>query len=423
MDPISALLFAIALTTVGAKTAASGVSDVIAQQKGTTPPSMEKWRGRQERRKARGEKPETEPGPWRRRWRNNIEARNQKAAQKHEAKMEHLRDNGRGNVDKHKKKLERRAARREQVGTRLAEMGNSSWEATKQAAVDARDARAERKAWKENDRRDAGDAPDDGEDQEQTGPGGIAAVLPFPNRQHQPTGGTDNAGADTGPDSSGMWPADLATQGGTCLWDMGDPDGPCGEPTVGGSGHCWEHLHPFFKGEGHPSRDHPYYGVAATENDNTDDSDTTGGSAAMSTPTHSGEITDLPSAQAYVTSASDYCSQISGTFETAQSQSSATARELRDQLGHLEAAQSSLAGQGLDGEAARLASVAEHFASLASSMEQVETLLASTTDALGAAQSELDNSAKEFESQQGIAEQIQSHGDNVADNTSFYAHA
>src|SRR5699024_9654222 len=53
--------------------------------------------------------------------------------------------------------------------------GESTWEGTKQAAITAREARTERKAWKQNAHRQAGDDPPEHSDDE----GEVAPVIPL----------------------------------------------------------------------------------------------------------------------------------------------------------------------------------------------------------------------------------------------------
>lgn len=184
MDPLSALLLAGVLSALVTRTAGSAVTDAIAQSRGKTPPSLEKWRARQAQRSARGERAQADPGPWRRRWRNEVEARNARAAQKHQARLDHIRDQGPDMVAKHKQRLQKRADRRDAIGTRVAGWGKTSWSAAKQTAERAAEPARERRAWRENARRDARASQDTDTttaDDLDTDTG--ADVLPFPDRR------------------------------------------------------------------------------------------------------------------------------------------------------------------------------------------------------------------------------------------------
>lgn len=134
---------------------------------------------------------------------------------------------------------------------------------------------------------------------------------------------------------------------------------------------------------------------------------------------HSGEITDLASALDYAVSASEYCTSVSGSFENAEAQATASAQELTDQLANLEQAQSSLAERGLDSEADRLAGVAEQFSVAAESLRQAQDAIAAAQENLDSAKGELDASAAEFRSQDAISEELAGHS-SVANDTSFY---
>lgn len=183
MDPISALILLGALTVASVRTVGAATTDVIAKAKGETPPSLEKWRKNQERKAARGERPEQEPSPWKRRWRNSVEYRNAKAAQRHQADMEFLRDHGRENVAKRKQQLERRAARRDAVGSRMAGLAASSWDAAKKAAEAAK-----------NKRQQSGDPGDIEQPQQPISDQPMADVLDFPPRRDRDTQPEDGSG-------------------------------------------------------------------------------------------------------------------------------------------------------------------------------------------------------------------------------------
>lgn len=157
MDPLSAMLLALMVSGMTVQTVTASLSDRRAARAGRTPPSKQQHDKRQDQRAAQGQSREPDPGPWRRRWRNAAEANTEKAAQKQAAKMEYLRDNAETTKAAHRRRIERRAERRAKVGTILAGWGESTWEGTKNAAVQAREARTERKAWKQNAQ--SGDGP------------------------------------------------------------------------------------------------------------------------------------------------------------------------------------------------------------------------------------------------------------------------
>lgn len=448
MDPITALILGGIVLVAGFRTAGSAVTDVIAQAKGKTPPSQEKWRKNQKDKESRGEPTQQEPSPWKRRWQNSVEYFNAKARAKQQGRMDYLAENGNRIAEARRNRLQRRADRWAAINAKVAEWGDK-------AKTAHAERKAEKQAWKENERRSGpdpdastdldrdGTEPQPGEDTNRDG----AEVLPFRRRFDQSIEVDGSVGCiqpvrtgEEGLEFCGNRKAQGSDYCSSCLAkrsgsrantdengvhtckrhvNPNDPMQLCGSPTEPGNRYCQSCLEQDRRicdaqTETEQIPDHSADQPAdATEN---------GGNTTVSAPTHSGEITDLASALAYVTSASQYCQQIAGTFETAQAQSAATMNELRAQLGHLETAQSSLAGEGLTSEAGRLAAVAEQFSSLATVMEQVETLLSSTQDQLGAARAELDASAKEFQSQMAIAEEIQSH-QSVAKDTAFYANA
>ncbi|MHA6806287.1 hypothetical protein [Salinifilum ghardaiensis] len=218
MDPFSAILLIGIMTVATVKTAGTAATDGIAQARGQTPPSQERWRAKEERRRQRGEQPRQDPGGLRRIWQQHTEAAAEKAAAKHRGKLEYLRDHGDEIAEGKKKQLERSARRREYLGGKLAAAGGSSWDALKTAAQKAADAKhkydegkAEKRAWRENERR--GDV--DVADAEPTDAGGEdATVLSFSRRRRDDgstevevdTGGTSNITGD---------PADPLTWQGT----------------------------------------------------------------------------------------------------------------------------------------------------------------------------------------------------------------
>src|SRR5699024_3530948 len=156
VDPLSAMLLALMVSGMTVQTVTASLADRRAARAGRTPPSKQQHEHRQDQRAAAGQPREPDPGPWRRRWRNAAEVSTEKAAQKQAARMEYLRDNAESTKAAHRKRIERRAARRARVGTILAGWGQSTWEGSKNAAVQAREARIERKAWRETTHRQPG---------------------------------------------------------------------------------------------------------------------------------------------------------------------------------------------------------------------------------------------------------------------------
>ncbi|WP_020421127.1 hypothetical protein [Amycolatopsis sp. ATCC 39116] len=522
MDPFSALILAGILSVLVTRTVASAVTDTIAQAKGQTPPSLEKWRQRQKERAARGEAPERETGPWRRRWRNAVEHHNAKAAQKHAARMEFLRDNGPQNVAREKAKLQRRAQRWDKIGATVAGMGNTSWEAAKIWAEGVKERRTEARAWKENEKRTADPVDNqlryaEYEDSTDGAPsaspgnyddeGGTANDRAFERSRASGSAGIILAPEGETPQEraarlAAMNPADRARamDNNELFWaaeqDYDKLSGPerlairdqlyqRGYTELAATAGMPEYMHgelaawavnarkagvirnvdemdrllnrpfedalglesfnnatvlPFRNRASEPDTDstttmpEPHGNGDNTEEDDAnadnstptdrDNTDSTEGTpTAMTTPTHSGEITDLPSALAYVTATSNYCAQISSTFETTKAQATASVNDLQAQLAALETAQSTLAGQGFDGTVTGpIARIHEHFTTLINNLKQVEALLATTDDALGSATGDLNAAEAVFTSQLGIAEQVQSQS-SVADNTGFYANA
>lgn len=531
MDPFTGVILLVIFAQIGTRTVGSAVTDMLAAKRGETPPSLEKWRKSQENRK----KPGKEPGAWRRRWRMAAKERAVKADQKHQARMEHLRDNGRSNVDRHKEKLRQREERHQRLLAALSGMAAGTKNAVGNALRDrGADPASEPAASEDADPEPGDDGPD-------------ADVLPFRARDlpclwKTPTGGPcDMPGAVEGlPYCDAHQVLARETQ---CLWGRGttaipdctsprpqhqpycaahteeflaklrvpqpepNPDGPAeprdapdAEPAAGpvaddgrvvtcawGEDHpddeCDNLLRPgarlcdphagkwaaerglcgaYVTGKGHCDigrfgqalscelhLTHCAWGLATNESQICfaspirdskycekhtgnnlvllrDDIDPyTEGNTEMSTPSHSGEITNLPAAIAYCRSGVTYCDQISGKFEEAAAQATATVNDMRNQVSTLETAQSTLAGAGFDAPiTGRFSSVSEKFNMLMATAQQLETLIASTTDQIAAARQELDAAATKFQSQLAISEQVQTHGrGNVAKKTDFYANA
>lgn len=162
MEPLTAILLIGIMTVATVKTAGTAVNDGIASARGHTPPTQERWRVNEEKRRERGEKPRKDPGGIRRIWQNQMEYAAEKSAKKHQGRMEYLADHGDEIAAGKRGRMERADRHRQAVGGVLARAGGSSWEAMKTAAQKAAEARrnhaehaTERQAWRENERRDA----------------------------------------------------------------------------------------------------------------------------------------------------------------------------------------------------------------------------------------------------------------------------
>lgn len=382
MDPISAIILVGIFVTVVGKTAGSGLTDAIAQAKGHTPPSLEKWRARQQTRHGKGGHPAREPGPWRRRWDNAVEHSTAKAAQKHQARMEHLRDSGRDAVDRHKARLRKRAERRDKIGATVAGWGGASWEAAQRGASAARSAyverRDERQAWAENTRRDAETPgePDGGEGQE-------AEVLPFrqPDQQH-----------DTDPAPEAAEPATA---------DRGQPDQA---PTP-----------------------------ADTElADHTDNATATDGGTDMPAPTSSPqapattEITDLDTAITYTGETVKYADDVAARLSEIVSLLTSAVEGLDSEAAQYEQGKASLEGEGFG------AKITGPFDTAMEALNTAAAAVRATTDQVSqaseqvtAAAGEMRTANKALAEQLAVAEQIgaarQDAG--VSHRTDFYAPA
>lgn len=202
MDPITALLLGSMFAALATKFVGRTVQDTAATIRGKTPPTMEKWRRRQDARVARGLAREARPpGLWRTRWRFGVEEHLAKLALKHRARMEHLDEIAPDVVEKHKEKLRRRATRRDTVGALVAKWGNASWEGAKHTA--ARD----RAAQPHQDIPPVPDPPATAE----AAPD--AAVLPFPRLVPDPVEPVEKEAADTRDDNDSSTPTADTTEG------------------------------------------------------------------------------------------------------------------------------------------------------------------------------------------------------------------
>jgi hypothetical protein len=482
VDPFTGAILLGLIIRLCAKTVTSGVADAIALGRGQTPPSQERWRARQQDRARRGEKEEKEPGPWRRRWRMAAEKHATKAEQKHQAHMQHLRDNDRYNVAKHKDRLQRRADRRRRIAEKLHDWADG-------ARNKIRDRHQENQAWNDNENRDADPVDPVLTDPAAAAPGEaatpdtsgdrLADVLPFPG----PHTGEGDADKPPAPGEGCMWIPEGKTEpcgkpprpGGPyctvhfaigryteCQWHTHHNGAPrCRNPRERHQSYCTTHLAEesktreaevnnvkrcsFTVGDpGDPNASMPCGNEAKKDGIYCDYHDSLippiggqqpppappvntdpEGKPEMTTANHSGEITDLPSAIAYCKAGVKYCDLLSSKFEQTKSQTTATINDLRRQASTLENAQATLTGQGFGTNiTGRFGTVGEHYSTLLADVQAMEQQLASVEDKLTAARAELNSAATVFQNQLGISEEVQAHqkGD-VAKSTDFYANA
>lgn len=576
MDPLSAILLIGIMTVATVKTGSAAVNDGIASAQGKPPPSQERWRAREERRRERGEQPRKDPGGVRRIWQNQMAYAAEKSAHKHQGKLDYLDRNGADIATGKRERMERADRRRQIVGGKLAQAGGASWEALRTAASKAQSRRNQTDGEPSGGDPSHPDVPDapvistpEGAESNRD-----AMVLPF-QRQHQPDHVDTirrwrevlHAGGDTRDAvSSDEWnalPSDTRDQliaearaagfrvvqtrpdgsqrvihpaedsdtngsargtgrGGSGSRSTGaepaqstdpehdfvrDPDDPTRRVSVAelqrrrreqAAARRRQHdadqaqadrdhaermagVHPdststdtdvenapdtdTARGDGHrgggnstgwatgsqsgpPYKQFPWHRdinwhrehyqhrmqewdareaePAATDTDPDEpdptSTDTSNNTEGASMTQHSGEITNLSDALDYVRSASEYCEQLYGQFETSLSQAHSAADDIGDEASGMETAISALTGFDLTNEAGRLAGVQERYNAIVHAMTDVETAISAAREALSTAQSDLDESAEEFQAQTGISEQMSSH-DEVANDTGFYVNA
>ncbi len=425
MDPLSMLILLGIVTVTASRTVGSAVTDSIAQAKGHTPPSLEKWRSNQKTKEARGEKrAATEPSPWRRRWNNSIEYRNAKAAQKHQADMEHLRDHGGENVAQRKAKLERRTRRRDALNTRVAGWGASSWEAAKQAAENAKNTHHERKtekqAWRENNRRDSADptpvnrdntaAP--AETATPTPGSGDATVLPF----HRPE--SDEAALVArwrDAVASGESNPDVLTAEEWNSLPSATRDKLIAETQKAG----------FTPGEHRPDGTwSPLPTTSATPQNETHNSD--GGTDMSTTNTSTTEITDLDTAITFTQETAKYTDTVSAVLSDILAQLDAATSGLNAEAGQYEQGKASLSEEGFGSKVTgRFDSGSEALNAAAEALKTVAMTVTEATEQVGTAGGEMRGAAKTFSDQLALQEQIGAAAQDagVSKRTDFYAPA
>jgi hypothetical protein len=376
---LTALFLAGVIAILMGKTAATGITDTMAQAQGHTPPSLEKWRARQKRHEARqnrkSEKAQREPSPWRRRWDNAVEhyldRQEVKANQKHAARMELLRDGDQDAIAAYKKKFARRDERRAHLHATVAKWGDASGEAVKRALAKARTHQPE----------------PDPEEMRHLHAQALADNAAFDemNRLHEEAL-ADNAAFDLD---------DLHQE---ALAINAEHDNAA----------ATELLKAALREE--------HANALPTSPDNP-------GGNSMTTPQHSGEITNIPTAMAFCDSTMEYCKNITGNFETAKAQAMTTIEDLKQLLGTLDNAKGTLSGEGFKGAViAEVAAVEEQFNSLIATMQQVDQLMATTQDAIASARAGMDSSKERFKNLLPAAESLRAQ-DDVPDKTAFLTNA
>lgn len=406
MDPITALLISTMLAGLFVRTGAAAVTDSIAQARGETPPSLEKWRARQASRAARGEKPEADPGPWRRRWRNAAERSTTKAAQKHQARMEILEEDRDANVTKHKQRMRRRAARREAAAARIAAAGHTSWDAAKETARKAREGLEGAQAWKDDVLGNTGRGPGE------TPPG---------------------PGPDTAPPGPAPTPATTPESEATrfarvipfrvlgCVWQETDDGSPCGDPRQAGTDLCglhWDRRERQRTAEGTYGTPHPGPDTTTSETA----TDTTPERTPMTT---SIEITDISSASAFCAQTARYAETVSSTLTDVSAQLGAAGQGMRAEASSYEPAGAATSGFGFGATlTGRFATAGEAMTVASEALAKALAQVAEAQEKAALAAAEMRAAQKAFDEQQSIAETVgagRQSSTGVARQTGFYA--
>lgn len=146
MDPITAMILAMAIAGITSRFIGGGVAEAAAAIKGKPSPAAQKWQAREQARKAQGEHAEHKPGLFRVLWDNAIEERTQKAAARHVGRMEALREMAGAEQAKAREKLLRQAQRRAAVAEKVASWGNQSRGFARRVAEDTASVITERRA-------------------------------------------------------------------------------------------------------------------------------------------------------------------------------------------------------------------------------------------------------------------------------------
>lgn len=424
MDPITALILAGVLASVSFHTLGTAISDVFSSKNGDEPPSLTKWRENQQRKAERGEKrASAEPSPWRRRWDNAVEYRNAKAAQKHTARMEDVRDNGRENVDRHKQRLARRRARREAINTTVAGWGASSWEMAKRAAESARDNAKDRQG-RETSRGDKPEEPVSHEAEDAVEDG---TVVPFqrPGESNEAQGQDEPSSSESTTEgvphrqqggATGQTPVNPETKFVT------DPDDP-------GRGVSIAELQRRRAAQERQAEREHQERMARIQQGGDDELDTAsntdlGEDSEMSSNTTTTEITDLDTATSFAQETARYADRVAATLADILGQLDTAAKGLDAESGQYEQGQASLEEEGFGSKVTgRFASSAEALHTAAEALRQAVTAVSDASEQVSTAGGEMRGAAKTFGDQQAVAEQIGAAAQDagVSKRTGFYA--
>lgn len=444
MDPFSAILLIGLFTVATVNTAGTAVTDGIAQARGQTPPSQERWRAKEQRRQQRGEQPRDDPGGIRRIWQQHTEAAAEKSAAKHRGKIDYLREHADELAEGKRAQLERSARRREYLGGKAAAAGGASWQALKTAAQKASDAKSkhgerklEKEAWQLNEhiKPSVQDTPTaaspDASDQEET----PATVLNFTHRP-RPDGITEVAVAP-GDSSSGSAitgdPADPLTWHGVDAHgrDIQTGRGPSRTEILPDGGDVVVHDDDTYLDEESPERrlvaDAQHAAEAAREHQErtaqqpANPADDKGVEMSGST-----EITDLPTAHQRAQESSQYAGTVVSVLSDQLASLQAAASGMTAEAQMQESGSGSLAGEGFGSTiTGKFDSGAEKYNNAVSALEQQIQAVQTAMEQVEAAQSEMNSAAAFFHEQQGLADSIgaQQQRGGVASRTDWYTGA
>lgn len=195
MDPITGIIVAGLMTMALFKTAGSTVTDLIAQNQGKTPPSLEKWRDRNQARAKHGHTPRREPGPMWRRMQNAFdgyfERGIEKGRAKREGKLAHLQQTRPDKVEAARARKETWERRRKNAGEKVGHYVGLTAEGIRLAV--SPNERRERAAWQEKQRRDNE---------------GSVVTDPNPSQSEMEASdaGVDGTGEQVAPNQHAVWP-------------------------------------------------------------------------------------------------------------------------------------------------------------------------------------------------------------------------
>lgn len=471
MDPVSLV---IAIWISGYVVRSVG-GDLIADIKGRERPSQTRARQRHERRLARGEQPNPTAGYLGRLIENGAERLAERSDQKHAAKLAWL------NEQKDRRSQQwldrKRADFTDRLARAAADKAGVLRDKTRGAVADARDRHAEDQAHRRNqsepDLIDRDDwhpdheqvpTVDDGDADE------LADVLDFPSRrdttepdsqqdsdlpmleftERRRDDGTVEIQVSTTDDPERASnvrgdPSDPLTWTGTDRYGRDIQTGRRGSYTD--SSGCVVHDDDTYRTDVSPERNlvstrqfrrdqgipDPTDREDSTETDDvTTDENSTAPTSKGELMTEqqaapqsvSPEITNLTQAKAYTSGMSGYLSQVHSAVEASTGDIKQLATDVAAERANAELAAASARAQGMNGaHVAALDRAAEGLAILQGNLESAAESLDGVPDAATAATGHFDSAHDEFDSQTGIAEQVQAAGDAAANNTDFYANA